>query len=70
MTADYLTLNGRRHPYPGPELMTLLQELDIPPDARGVAVARNGEVVPRAQWATTALQPGDEIDVVGAVQGG
>ncbi|UXM90407.1 sulfur carrier protein ThiS [Paenarthrobacter sp. JL.01a] len=36
----------------------------------GVAVARNSEVVPRSQWAVTALAEGDELELVTAVQGG
>lgn len=37
---------------------------------RGVAVARNGEVIPRGEWATTRLEPGDEIEIVRPIQGG
>ena len=37
---------------------------------RGVAVARNGEVVPRSRWEVVALQPGDAVDIVTAVAGG
>jgi sulfur carrier protein len=36
----------------------------------GIAVAVNSEVVPRGSWLDTAIQPGDRIDVVTAVQGG
>ncbi|WP_284975983.1 MULTISPECIES: sulfur carrier protein ThiS [unclassified Arthrobacter] len=36
----------------------------------GVAVARNSEVVPRSQWAATALADGDDVELVTAVQGG
>ncbi|MCW1249033.1 sulfur carrier protein ThiS [Acaricomes phytoseiuli] len=36
----------------------------------GLAVARNGEVVPRASWASTRLADGDRLDIVTAVQGG
>lgn len=36
----------------------------------GVAAARNSDVVPRSQWATTVLAPGDDIEIVTAVQGG
>ncbi|NYE95043.1 sulfur carrier protein [Psychromicrobium silvestre] len=36
----------------------------------GLAVARNGEVVARSQWAAVALQEADHIDIVTAVQGG
>lgn len=35
-----------------------------------VAVARNGEVVPRGQWADTTLEPGDELEMLVAVAGG
>lgn len=38
--------------------------------ALGVAVARNGEVVPRGQWATTVLADHDQLEIVRPVQGG
>lgn len=38
--------------------------------AAGVAVARNEEVVPRRDWAGTALAEGDRVEVLTAVQGG
>jgi sulfur carrier protein len=38
--------------------------------ARGVAVAVNGEVVPRAFWAQTRLRAGDRVEVLTATQGG
>jgi sulfur carrier protein len=37
---------------------------------RGVAVAVDGEVVPRAVWSSTVLGPGQAVEVVKAVQGG
>jgi sulfur carrier protein len=37
---------------------------------RGVAVAVNGEVVPRAAWESTPLAEGDDVEVLTAVQGG
>ncbi len=36
----------------------------------GIAVARNGEVVSRSQWSRTFLEPGDEVEILSAVQGG
>lgn len=39
-------------------------------DPRGVAVALNGAVVPRAAWAATRPADGDTIDILTAVQGG
>ena len=40
------------------------------PEGRGVAVAVDGEVVPRGQWPRTALTEGARLEVVVAVQGG
>ncbi len=37
---------------------------------RGVAVALNGEVVPRSTWGSTALATGDDIEIVTAAAGG
>jgi sulfur carrier protein len=37
---------------------------------RGVAVARNGEVVQHGEWASTRVEPGDEIEIVRPIQGG
>jgi thiamine biosynthesis protein ThiS len=35
-----------------------------------VAVEHNGEIIPRAVWAGTILQPGDRLEVVHFVGGG
>jgi sulfur carrier protein len=40
------------------------------PSPRGIAVARNDEVVPRSTWGTTALVHGDRIEIVTAAAGG
>ncbi|HEY8532517.1 MAG TPA: sulfur carrier protein ThiS [Micromonospora sp.] len=37
---------------------------------RGVAVAVNGEVVPRGRWSSVVLRPGDRVEVLTAAQGG
>jgi sulfur carrier protein len=37
---------------------------------RRVAVAVNGEVVPRSSWETTPLRDGDSVEVLAAVAGG
>jgi sulfur carrier protein len=37
---------------------------------QGVAVAVDGEVVPRGAWERTLLSDGQRVEVVGAVQGG
>jgi len=40
------------------------------PSVRGVAVAVDGEVVPRGRWPATELREGQRIEVLQAVQGG
>ncbi len=42
----------------------------VEPARRGVAVAVDGEVVPRSAWDETELQDGQRVEVVGAIQGG
>jgi sulfur carrier protein len=47
--------------------------LDLPEGAaapRGVAVAVNGEVIPRSRHAGTELTEGARVEIVKAVQGG
>lgn len=39
-------------------------------DARGLAVAVDRDVVPRARWAETSLEAGASVEVVTAVAGG
>jgi sulfur carrier protein len=36
----------------------------------GIAVALNGEVVPRGAWPARGLGEGDQVEIVTAVQGG
>ena len=54
----------------GQTVAELLDRLGHPADGSGIAVARNGEVVPRSAWSTTGLDPGDRLEVLGASQGG
>jgi sulfur carrier protein len=35
-----------------------------------IAVARNGDVVPRSSWAATRLSPGDDLEVLAPTAGG
>ena len=39
-------------------------------EGKRIAVARNGEIVPRSRYAETPLAPGDRLEIVGAVGGG
>lgn len=67
---DHVTVNGTPHPLPASaSLADLLARVTAVPD-RGVAVALNGTVVPRREWATTAVTAGDRVEVLVAAQGG
>jgi len=44
-------------------------ELELP-TPKGFAIALNGAVVPRGAWAATALNDGDRIEIIRAMQGG
>ncbi|HVW18145.1 MAG TPA: sulfur carrier protein ThiS [Solirubrobacteraceae bacterium] len=64
-----IVVNGEpREVAPGTTVAALMQELDAPD--RGVAVAVDGEVVPRGAWAGTTLAEDAKVEVVMAVQGG
>jgi sulfur carrier protein len=63
-------LNGERRTVRATDVRGLLAEIGRDPAARGLAVARNGEVVPRSAWEMVTLASGDRIEIVGAVQGG
>jgi sulfur carrier protein len=68
--AATLMVNGVAEPLEATTVAALLAARDIAPDGRGVAVALNGALVRRAAWATTALNPGDSVEIVRAMQGG
>jgi sulfur carrier protein len=64
-------LNGTPHDDAGDQTVAgLLRMLDLEPDARGIAVAVDGEVVPRAGWSNFAIQDGARVEVLTAMQGG
>jgi len=44
--------------------------LGLPVSGAGIAVALNGEVVPRSAWASTGFGERDRLEVLGASQGG
>lgn len=64
-------LNGERHDLPeGATATDAVRASGAAEDGRGVAVALDGEVVPRGEWAATALPDGCRVEVLHAVQGG
>ncbi len=64
-----VTLNGEhRRLAEGTTVDTVVARLDRGP--AGVAVAVNGDVVPRSRWAATTLRAADRVEVLAAAQGG
>jgi sulfur carrier protein len=61
-----VTVNGAPTELDGPS--TVADLVGVP--RRGIAVAVNGEVVPRTTWAEAALRDGDRVEVLTAAQGG
>jgi thiamine biosynthesis protein ThiS len=64
-------VNGEPRRVAATTIAELLVELgrghDPPP---GLAVAQNLTVVPRRDWSTRQLADGDDVEILGAVQGG
>jgi len=52
----------------GTTVATLVDQWCLSP--RGVAVAVNGEVVPRSTWELAEVAPGDAVEIVSAAAGG
>ena len=65
----YLTVNGEERSLDDGTTVSALV-LQLTTSDRGVAVARNGEVVPKSIWATVALEGGDFVEVLEATRGG
>jgi sulfur carrier protein len=54
----------------GETVAAALMRLGLHADAAGVAVAVNGEVVPRGEWESFPLQEEARVEVLTAMQGG
>lgn len=63
-----IKLNGEEKQVEAATIFQLLEKLNAP--EIGIAVAKNGAVVRRADHASTPLEENDEIEIIRAVQGG
>lgn len=64
-----LTINDTTYSFEqNPNLIQLLETLSL--TEKRLAVERNGEIVPRSQFADTLLADGDKLEIVVAVGGG
>lgn len=63
-----ILLNGDSTETEARDVQGLVESLDTA--GKGVAVAINGEVVPRSAWGERALRTDDRVEVLRAVGGG
>jgi len=63
-----IVVNGEPVDALGRSVAEVLELLGL--ETRGVAIARNGDVVPRSQWGEVRLTEGDRIEIVTAAAGG
>ena len=63
-------LNGDLVSLPDGATVATAIEASGAPSQRGVAVALDGDVVPRSEWETTPLADGQSVEVLAAIQGG
>ncbi len=63
-----ITVNGARDAFLHETVEQLIQRLGI--EARGIAVAINGEVVLRSAWTSTTVLDESSVEIVTAVAGG
>ena len=66
-----IELNGEQAIVPeGSSVAVAVEAAGADGGRHGLAVAINGEVVPRSQWEATTLVEGQQVEVVAAIQGG
>jgi sulfur carrier protein len=64
-----VTINGERREIPdGLNVAALLEHIGMP--AERVAIERNLDILPRARWVETKIQPNDSFEIVHFVGGG
>ncbi len=51
-------------------LQELVQQFELDPWGRGIAVAVDAVVVPRGSWSQVVLAPGAKVEILTAIQGG
>ena len=66
----FVNLNGKTHEIKlGLTLMNLIEELGLA-ERKAIAIALNGEVLKREDYAGIVLSEGDSLEIVRAIGGG
>jgi len=66
---ETLLVNGETRTLPAGSTVDDVVAL-VAPVRTGIAVALNGDVIPRSAWPATTLAAGDQLEVLTAAQGG
>ena len=65
----HLTVNGTARSIDTPATVAqVVRALGL--EGKRIAVERNGEIVPKSRYASTAVDAGDRLEIVAAVGGG
>ena len=65
-----ISVNGEVENLSAKSIKLLLENRGINCSNGGIAVARNGQVVPRTNWGQDFLKANDKIEIVHIVRGG
>ena len=63
-----ITLNGEPREIPVTTLNQVISSYQLNPEA--IVIELNGVIAPKQDWATTALNDGDQVEIVSFVGGG
>ena len=65
-----ISVNGKEKSSSTKTIAGLLAAEGVDPAAQFLAVAINGDVVPRSEWGAVKICPGDVIEIVSPAPGG
>lgn len=65
-----ILINGNNRFFDAVDLTVASLVITLDLAGKRLAIERNGEIVPRSQFAEVRLQEGDKLEIVGAVGGG
>ncbi|HNV88316.1 MAG TPA: sulfur carrier protein ThiS [Methylotenera sp.] len=65
-----ISINGNTQQFDGDNMTISALVVTLNLTGKRLAIEKNGEIVPRSQFAETKLKDGDKLEIVGAVGGG
>lgn len=65
-----ITINGNAKQFDSENMTVSALVVTLNLTGKRLAIEKNGEIVPRSQFADVHLQDGDTLEIVGAVGGG